>query len=106
MTSDFTFNDKTGELSRGGKIISLCRMHAQIFDCLAKAQAPISSYAIERAIGAREKTVYFELPALCRRLRPLGISIATAQRKRWLVFEEPAKWQPDIPPPVRLEGEV
>lgn len=102
---DFTFNEKTGELSRGGKLVSLCRLHAQIFGALVRAQGPISPTAIERAIGAVKKSVYFEIAPLARRIRPLGISIESGNRQRWLSFGEVPKWKPKIPDPVRLEGE-
>lgn len=105
--ADFTFNEKTCELSRGGKIISLCRLHAQIFDCYVKAQAPITVVGVATALGLPKHVVWVELTSLVRRLRPLGITFLNGgSRGRSLLFEDVPKWQPNIAPPARLEGET
>ena len=103
---EFVFSHKTCELSRGGKMIALSRAHADIFACLAAAQGLIGCGAIAKAIDLPDDVVEDELSSLARRLKPLGIAIASERgRGKWLVFEDVPKWQPNIPPPAVLEGE-
>lgn len=102
---DCEFNEKTRELHRGGKVLHLCKLHADLFACLASAQAAIGTAAVAKATGMPEHAVTNEVRALARRLDSLSIKIAASPRGRWLVFEPMRKWQPDIPPPVRLPGE-
>jgi len=107
----FVFNHATGELQREGKLIALCRLHADIFNALAYAQGAIGVGGIAKAINMPAHAVENEMPALRARLKPLGILIASARPHnsfgggKWLEFEDVKKWQPTIAPPIRLEGE-
>ena len=103
----FVFDHRTGELTRNHSVIALCRLHAQIFACLAEAQGPIGRGAISRAIGVPTSSVDNEMPALARRLKPLGIRIAREKSVgSWLEIDAMPRWEPRIAPPVRLEGEA
>lgn len=106
---DFHFNEKTGEIRRGGIVIPpLCRLHRDMLACLllASEQSPVGAPAIARASGMRTTNVPDEIRNLARRLSHVAIRIATSPQGRWLIFEEMRKWKPNIPPPVRLEGEA
>lgn len=103
---DFIFDPKRCDLSRGGRVIALCKLHVDLFACLVSAQGPIGSAAVAKAVGIPIYDVIGEIRALAAHLDFLSISIASSPRGRWLVFEPMRKWQPDIPPPVRLEGEA
>lgn len=103
----FVFNHRTGDLVREGRMIALCRLHAEIFACLAAAQGPIATAAIARAVNMPLHSVENEMPALAARIKRLGILIARSLgRGRYLQFEEVPKWKPNIPEPVRLEGDT
>lgn len=108
---DFTFNEKTGELSRGRALV-LSRLHREIFAALWQAHKQvcrISSDHIRRTmtLNVSVETVDAECREIAHRIRPLGISIAAdANALRWLVFGEvPKRKEPSIPEPFRLEGE-
>lgn len=101
----FVFNHKSGDLQREGKLIALCRLHADIFAVFAAAQTPIGYGGIAKAIGTPTHDVQNEMQSLIRRLKPLGIVIARSPRGSWLEFEDVPKWRPTIAPPIRLEGE-
>ncbi len=105
---DFEFKDKTREILRGGKVLPLCKLHADIFACLllASEDSPIGIGPIARSTGMRVPQVPGELRYLARRLRLVSIEIAVSPRGRWLIFEEIPKWQPTIAPPIRLEGDA
>lgn len=104
----FVFNRKTGELQRGGRVIALCRLHADIFNCLAHAQTSIGCPAIARAVNMPVHAVENEMPRLARRLSHVWINICSSNQRhgKWLEFEDIPKWRPSIPPPVRLDGEA
>ena len=105
---DFHFNDKTKEVRHGGLKIALCRLHADMFACLmlASEESPAGPTVVARATGMPVHNVAGEMRHLARRLMLVSIRIGSQPRGRWLIFEEIAKWQPNISPPVRLEGEA
>lgn len=104
-TPPFVFNNKTGELRRQGIVTTLCRLHADIFNCYATAQTPIGAGAIAKAINQPEHSIKDEIPTLVKRLKPLGILIArTTSRGGWLEFENVPKWKPTIAPPITIES--
>lgn len=104
-TPDFVFNEKTGELQRGDKLIALCRLHADMFACLAKAQGPISKRSMAVALNVKPTSLDYEWPAFRGRLCRLGIRVASQQGGRsgyWLVFDEVPKRRVIVPPPVEV----
>lgn len=106
---DFHFNEKTGEIRRGGIVIPpLCKLHREMMACLllASEQSPVGPTALARATSMPVYDVPGELRHLGRRLLSVSIRIASSPQGRWLIFEEMQKWKPKIAPPVRLEGEA
>jgi hypothetical protein len=104
----FIFNHRTGELQRGGRAITLCKLHSEMFAYLALASedSPIGPGSIARSTGMKLDDVPGEMRYLAKRLQLVSIRVGSSPRGRWLIFEEIPKWQPNIAPPVRLEGEV
>lgn len=105
---DFNFNEKTGELQHGGKLIPLSRLHAEMFACLVKAHGPITAQGIAVAVGQTEGAIRYEMPAFRGRLSRVHIRIASSggsggKGGYWLVFEEPRKWKPNVPAEIPFQ---
>ena len=103
----FVFSHKTREITREGRVLPLCKLHAEIFACLclASEESPAGAGTIVRATGMRITDVHGEVRYLARRLRLVSIKVAASPRGRWLIFEEVPKWKPNIPPPAILPNE-
>ena len=103
----FVFNHRTGELQRGGRAITLCKLHSEMFGCLALASedSPIGPGHIARSTNMKLHDVPGELRHLARRLNLVSIKIGASPRGRWLIFEDIPKWKPTIAPPAVLPGE-
>lgn len=111
MTSPaFTFNEKTGELARGGKLIALRRLHAEIFDAVAYATAPLIFERLQRRLSGKlsPRVLGREVAGLNRRIKPLGLAIEAVNggnvmtMGRRLVVNEMPKWKPTIPAPAEV----
>lgn len=104
--TDFTFNEKTGEIARGGKLLALCRLHAQIFDAAkgatVEAPVPAATIAEQLRLGMNAAAVCYEMRAVNRRLSRLGLHFRGVHGRRKqgfaLVVDPMPKWEPRIPP--------
>lgn len=108
--TDFTFNEKTGELRRGDDaVIVLNRLHSRLLWFVIVANGTLSDTAIATHLGS-ELTVplWREISRLNDRIKKLGMKIAPRFGDRYgskyLVVGDMPKWQPKIAAPVVLEA--
>lgn len=104
---DFTFNPKTGEISRNGRARILPALHAQIIACLVKREGwPVThaTLAIECGVKVGQHGMTNETQRLSRRLAPLGLSLRSVPGKGIVIAaHDVPKWQPTIPPVQELQ---
>lgn len=103
---DFTWNEKTGEVSRGGKLMSLRLRYAEIMSLLWRV--PIGDYVASETLADHLDLPQYDVAnvvgGLRSRLKPLGVSITGKRGAGYcIVIGDMPKWSPKIPaehPPV------
>lgn len=105
---DFTFNDKTGELKRGGKVIAFDgRRRAIVAALLALPVGErIGARALADKVGALQHELSSEIANIRdRRFKQIGMSIEGHRTLGYrIIVNEIPKWAPTIPPPATIEA--
>lgn len=100
---DFTFDEKTGELARGGMAAVLSEQHAAMFVILRGGDY-VESGALRHKLGRGRGRFYEFVKTLRKRLIRFGLNIETSRQFGYrLVVRDIPKWTPDIPPPLTIE---
>lgn len=102
---DFAFDKKTGELRRGGKIVPLCKLHAEIF-VMHQDGDVLSTKDVADRLHIPFHDTQYAISCVQKRLRKIGLDLAgVSGRGRRFVVNDMPKWQPTIPPPITIEGD-
>lgn len=103
MSYDFTFNKATGELTRGGKVMTFRPHQARIFAALTTGRTRTVS-SLSQATGLPSDHIGAQIYWMRRYLQPFGIEIANRRGAGyWLVVRPMPVWRPNVPPPFALE---
>ena len=105
----FDFNAKTGVLSRDGIVVTLKPRHVRLFAALNAAGIDlyVKTDVLAEHIDVPQPQIGVEVHHLRLRLVKLAIEIQAKRLHGYrIVVHQITKWQPNIPPPVRLEGET
>lgn len=98
------FNEKTGELKRGDTAVVLTARQRLLFAAIGVDFIATTRLVFKTKIPHSQIGVL--MVAFRARLKGLGIAIESKRGSgyRRVVGAMPAKWQPDIPPPVTIEN--